>query len=271
MILVPSPRTALLAGAAGLLLSFALDSAVAGLPLVSSDAAVGLAPSAAITLSPASEASSFELPAVLEPAPFSASGSLPPVVRAQSPAISPIPLASGDAPIEQTSLLGWATGTSGRLRADYQTDFGGTDRIGVQALTKTWLGIGVDTEVNYWQRPVPDVGIEPLWTGDLNLIYSAVPHPRFKLRSGAGAAWRIDDATGHAGYNVTHGLDVYLLWRFMFSGEIDWGAIDDDKLFHYRAALGLTWEGLEIFTGYDSYKLGDEHLDGWVNGVQFWY
>lgn len=270
MIFATPPRTALLAGAAGLLICFALEPVVAAPPLVSSDAATGMAPSAEITSWPTLDAS-FELPGVPEPAQVSSSGTLPPVVRAQSPSLSLIPLASGDAPIETTSLLRWATGTAGRLRADYQTDFGGTDRIGVQAITRTWIGIGVDTEVNYWQRPVPNVGIEPLWTGDLNLIYSAVPHPRFKLRSGAGAAWRIDDDRAHAGYNVTHGLDVYLLWRFMFSGEIDWGSIDGDKLFHYRAALGLTWEGLEIFTGYDSYKLGDERLDGWVNGVQLWY
>ncbi|MDQ3331884.1 MAG: hypothetical protein M3552_14725 [Planctomycetota bacterium] len=205
------------------------------------------------------------------PLAFSYSGELPPVVRGQSASIELLPLATGEASIKNTSLLSAITGTKGRLRADYLTDFDGTDRIGVQALTQTWLGLGIDTEANYWQRPVRDMGIEPLWTGDLYLIYSFVPHPRFKLRSGAGAAWRVEDGKPHAGYNVTHGLDVYLLWRFMFSGEIDWGAIDDDKLLHYRAALGLTWRGLEFFTGYDRYKLGDERLDGWVNGVQFWY
>lgn len=265
-------RTALVAVVA-LLSCAASDTVVAGPQLVSPDAAAELAPSAAITSWPVLEANRFELPTFEEPAQFSASGSLPSIIRAQSPSpsISLIPLSDGEAPIEQTSLLGWATGTTGRLRADYLTDFGGTDRIGVQALTKTWLGIGIDTEANYWQRPVPNVGIEPLWTGDLNLIYSAVPHPRFKLRSGMGAAWRIEDGKPHAGYNITHGLDVYLLWRFMFTGEIDWGAIDDDKLFRYRAGLGLTWQGLEFFTGYDRYKLGSERIDGWMNGVQFWY
>ena len=261
-------RTALVTGAVVLLLCAAV---VAGPIFVSPEAAAGLPASAGITTWPPFEADRFQLPDIATPLQFPTDGSSPPVVRAQSPSVSLIPLTDGQVPIEQTSLLSWATGTTGRLRGDYQTDFGGTDRIGVQALTKTWLGFGVDTEANYWQRPVPNVGIEPLWTGDLNLIYSAVPHPRFKLRSGAGAAWRIDEGNPHAGYNLTTGLDVYLLWRFMFTGEIDYGAIDDDKLFHYRAALGLTWEGLEFFTGYDSYKLGGERLDGWVNGIQFWY
>jgi hypothetical protein len=267
----PRPRTALLAGAAGLFLQLASAIALADVPLVSSDAAAGLPASVQLTSSPVFDEHRFEVPEITEAMPFSSKGFLAPVVRAQSPPVELIPLSDGEVPIEQTSLLRWMTGTSGRLRADYQTDFGGTDRIGVQALTKTWLGIGVDTEANYWQRPVPNMGIEPLWTGDLNVIYSMVPHPRFKLRSGAGAAWRIDDGKPHAGYNLTTGLDVYLLWRFMFTGEIDYGAIRGDKLFHYRAALGLTWQGLEFFSGYDNYKLGSEHLDGWVNGVQFWY
>jgi hypothetical protein len=203
--------------------------------------------------------------------PFLATGDLPPVVRAQSPPLELLPLATGDVPIEQTSLLSSVTGTSGRLGVDYLTDFGGTTRIRGQALTKTWMGIGIDTEADYWQRQVPNRGSEPLWTGDLNVIYSLMPHPRFKLRSGAGAAWRIEDGNPHAGYNLTTGLDVYLLWRFMLTGEVDYGAIRHDKLFRYRVGLGLTWKTLEFFSGYDSYKLGNEHLDGWMNGVQFWY
>ena len=196
---------------------------------------------------------------------------LPPVVRAQSPDISLLPLSNGDAPVENTSLMSWATGTKGRIRGDYLTDFDETDRIGVHALTQGWLGFGVDAEANYWQRPVADLGREPLWTGDLNVIYNLVPHPRFKFRSGIGAAWTVEDGKPHAGYNVTHGLDVYLLWRAMAIGEIDWGQLDDDKLFRYRLALGLTYDSFEFFTGYESYKLGGEKLDGWVNGVAWWY
>lgn len=284
MIFVHWCRSLLALGAAGFVISLSGDAAAAGPSLIPSDVTAGLGPAVTAAplwpeLSAGPELSGEKIASPVGTGhegsatdwSLSPPGDLPPVVRAQSPTVSLIPLSTDHAAIEQTSLLSAATGTSGRLRADYQTDFGGTDRIGVQALTKTWLGIGVDTEANYWQRPVPTLGIEPFWTGDLNVIYSVMPHPRFKLRSGAGAAWRIDDGNPHAGYNLTTGLDVYLLWRFMFTGEIDYGSIDDDKLFHYRAALGLTWQGLEFFSGYDNYRLGSEHLDGWVNGIQFWY
>lgn len=196
---------------------------------------------------------------------------LPPVVRGQSPEIQLLGLADDAVSIEKTSLLSSLTGTKGRLRGDYLTDFDQTERIGVQWLTQGWLGLGLDTEANYWQRPVRDLGQETLWTGDLNLIYNLIPHPRFKLRSGLGAAWAIDQGKPHAGYNITHGLDVYLLWRVMATGEIDWGAIDGDKLFRYRLALGLTYGSAEFYTGYESLRLGSERLDGWVNGVAIWY
>lgn len=196
---------------------------------------------------------------------------LPPVVRGQSPEIELLSLAGREAPVENTSLMRWATGTKGRIRGDYLTDFDDTDRIGVQALTQGWMGLGFDAEANYWQRPVAGLGREPLWTGDLNLIYNLVPHPRFKFRSGMGAAWTVNDGKPHAGYNVTHGLDVYLLWRAMAVGEIDWGRLDDDDLFRYRLALGLTYDSFELYSGYESYKLGSERLDGWVNGIAWWY
>ncbi len=203
-------------------------------------------------------------------APSDAAGLLP-VIRAQSPEIDLLPLATEDVVIENTSLLRAVTGTRGRVRADWLTDFDDTERIGVQAITQVWNGLGIDTEANYWQRPVAGLGTEPLWTGDLNLLYSFPPHPRFKLRSGAGLAWTVDDGNFRGGYNITHGVDVYLLWRAMVTGEIDWGAIGSDSLFRYRLAFGLTFEFCELYTGYESYKLGNERLDGWVNGIAFWY
>lgn len=217
--------------------------------------------------------SSWEVagPQAVDEASLFAATEPPPVVRLRSPDVELLPLATEEEAVEKTSLLSWASGTKGRIRGDYLTDFDETDRIGAQALSQGWLGLGFDAEANYWQRPVAGLGREPLWTGDLNLIYNLMPHPRFKFRSGAGAAWRVDDGDPHAGWNVTHGLDVYLLWRAMATGELDWGRFDDDKLLRYRLALGLTYDSFEFFTGYESYKLGGERLDGWVNGVSWWY
>ena len=280
------------AGPAALIVCLASAAIAAGPAVVSPDETAGLSPTAtlllhvepqigrharptegrhALTTGRAEDWHALTTGRVWQASSGDAFSGVPPVVRAQSPGIELLPLATGDPPIETTSLLRWVTGTKGRIRGDYLTDFDEVDRVGVHALTQTWMGLGIDAEANYWQRPVADLGREPLWTGDLNLVYNMFPHPRFKFRSGAGAAWTIDDGEPHAGYNVTHGLDVYLLWRFMATGEADWGQIDDDRLFRYRLALGLTFKFAEFYTGYESWRLGNERLDGWVNGVAVWY
>lgn len=194
-----------------------------------------------------------------------------PTIRAQSPDISLLPLASGETPLESTVSLTPFNWSNGRLRADYVTDFDETDKVGVQILTEGGLAFGIDAEVGYWQRPVPGLGRESLWVGDVNAIYNICPIPRFKLRSGVGPNWMIDGGESKFGYNFTVGTDILMLWRAMFTGELDWGRVDKQDLFRYRLGLGLTVKSFDLFTGYESQSIGDEHLNGWMNGIAIWY
>lgn len=202
---------------------------------------------------------------------FISSPAISPTIRAQSPDISLLPLASGATPLESTVSLTPFNWSNGRLRADYVTDFDETDKVGVQLLTEGGLAFGVDAEVGYWQRPVPGLGRESLWVGDVNAIYNICPIPRFKLRSGVGPNWMIDGGETKFGYNFTMGADILMLWRAMFTGELDWGKIDNDELFRYRLGLGVTVKSFDLFTGYESQTIGDENLSGWMNGIAIWY
>ena len=219
----------------------------------------------------AASVADYPIDAIRFPADWTASPDFETVFRGQSPEVSLLPLAKGAAPIESTSYLTPLFLGNGRLGGNFVTDLDETEKIGVHVLTQGGLGAGIDAEVNYWQRPVAGLGREPLWTGDLNMMYSLSPISRFKLRSGVGGSWLVDDGEAKYGYNFTHGIDIYLLWRGMFTGEIDWGEIDGDSLFRYRFGLGLTVKSFDIFTGYESQKIGNERLDGWMNGVAIWY
>lgn len=196
-----------------------------------------------------------------------------PIVRGQSPVMTLLPMAGSliDAPSYLLSMVKPIVFGNGRLRGDYVTDFDETEKVGMQILTQGGLGAGLDAEVNYWQRPVAGLGREPLWTGDLNVLYSLSPISRFKMRAGAGGSWMLEDGQAEYGYNFTYGLDVYLLWRAMFTSEIDYGEIGGDELFRYRLGLGLTFNAIDIFTGYESQEIDDEELDGWMSGVAIWY
>lgn len=196
-----------------------------------------------------------------------------PIVRGQTPALALLPMAGSilRAPSSLMSLVTPMFIGNGRIRGDYVTDFDETDKVGMQILTQGGLGAGIDAEVNYWQRPVAGLGREPLWTGDLNVLYSMSPISRFKLRAGAGGSWMLDNGEAQFGYNFTYGLDVYLLWRAMFTSEIDYGKIGGDELFRYRLGLGLTFNAIDIFTGYESQEIDNEELDGWMSGIALWY
>ena len=184
-------------------------------------------------------------------------------------------MAKGIAPIESTNLLtNYLTPLhlgNGRLRGDYVTDFDETEKVGIQILTQGGLGAGIDAEVNYWQRPVANLGREALWTGDVNMLYSLSPIDRFKMRGGVGGSWLLDQGQAQYGYNFTYGVDIYTLWRFMFTGEIDWGEIGGDELLRYRFGLGVTVESFDIFAGYESQEIDNEELGGFMTGVAVWY
>ncbi|QDT35667.1 hypothetical protein [Stratiformator vulcanicus] len=165
------------------------------------------------------------------------------------------------------STLRSIMGSKGRLRFDYLYD-DDINRYGGHLLTQTGNGVGFDAEGHYWDRH--DNANDDFWTGDLNLILSLSSNPRMIFRSGAGMAFiHVDDTD--FGYNITHGVDVYLLGPFLFNAEIDWGEISGEGLLHYRVAFGAQFVGLEWFAGYDSYKLGSLRIDGLLAGASIWY
>jgi hypothetical protein len=42
-------------------------------------------------------------------------------------------------------------------------------------------------------------------------------------------------------------------------------------MFHTRATVGVNFQQIELFTGYDYRSIGSVHLDGPMIGLQFWY
>lgn len=177
-----------------------------------------------------------------------------PVIRAQSP----------------INLLG----LSGRVRADYLYDFKHLSRIGGQVLLSVANRFGIDSEGYAWRQKLDGGGEDNFYTGDFNLVYNLAKNERIKFRSGAGVTGiQLDDGTDpEYGYNVTHAADVYLLFRLFLTGEVDWGKINDNKMFHYRVSIGYYFTPLEIFVGYDSYKLnGLDTFDGFIAGGNLWF
>jgi hypothetical protein len=162
-------------------------------------------------------------------------------------------------------------GARGRLRGEYGDEFDDAKRIrGQMLLSLIGNHIGIDASVDSWEdhRPRPK-GLGDFWTGDANLVYS-LGAQRVAMRGGAGASW-VHDNDIDVGYNFTYGADLFLTRPWLMSGEVDWGRINSDKLFHWRATVGLQLLRFEVYVGYDSYKWDRIRFDGPVVGAGIWF
>lgn len=162
-------------------------------------------------------------------------------------------------------------GARGRLRVEYGDEFDEVQRIrGQMLLNLIGNHIGVDASVNSWEdeRPGPN-SLGDFWTGDANLVYS-MDAQRVAMRGGAGASWIYDEEVD-VGYNTTYGADLFLTRPWLVSGEIDYGKISGEKLFHWRATFGVQLLHAEVYLGYDSYKWNHIRFDGPVAGAGLWF
>ena len=187
--------------------------------------------------------------------------------------LEPAPGGGPAAWVTQTSLLGRALRSRGRLRADYWTDFDDTTRVGAGAVATTWVkNLALDGEANYWQQtrdPFPGDRLGGTWwTGDLNAVFRVADHPRGRLRTGGGAAWIVqDDGDADVGYNATVACDFGLLSHAVAGFEVDYGKIGGDDLFRWRVGGGWAFKWCHLRVGYDDYRLGGEDREGAFAGV----
>lgn len=159
---------------------------------------------------------------------------------------------------------------NGRARIEYGDEFEDVKRIRGQLLWAFRSNIGIDASVNSWQdnRPSPK-SLGDFWTGDANLVYS-MGAQRVAMRGGVGASW-VHDSDFDLGYNFTYGADLFLTRPWLVSGEIDYGRINGDKLFHWRGSFGVQLLWFEVYVGYDSYQWDKIRFDGPVAGAGLWF
>lgn len=160
-------------------------------------------------------------------------------------------------------------GSRGRLRAEYGDEFDDVQRVRGQLLLSL-IGnyIGIDASGNSWEDSRPQ-GLGDFWTGDANLVYS-MGVQRIAMRGGVGASWVYEDDL-EFGFNTTYGADVFLTRPWLVSGEIDYGKINSEKLFHWRATFGVQLLRFEAYIGYDSYQWNHIRFDGPVAGGGLWF
>ena len=112
---------------------------------------------------------------------------------------------------------------------------------------------------------------DALWTGDFNVTFRFAQSKHLQMRTGLGFNYLADEIGSDFGFNFTYGSDWFPSRPWVLSADIDWGTLGHANLFHARSTVGLQFHGMEIFTGYDYYEVGNTEIRGMIGGLRFWF
>ena len=158
-----------------------------------------------------------------------------------------------------------------RFRSEYADDFDDMSRIGGHVLYETTSRFGFDTEFNHRTQDLAGGMTDELWTGDFNVTYRFAQSPTVQMRTGLGFNYLSDSSSNDFGFNFTYGGDWFPRRPWIFSADMDWGTLGNTNLFHGRATAGVQFHGIEVFTGYDYYDVGDTQIGGLISGLRLWF
>ncbi len=191
---------------------------------------------------------------------------------AEPATLLPVPYGGGHpggldiAPFSQEAGNDWQI----RFLADYGTNFSGLERLGGQIELDTTSRFGFETS---WNRFTEDLGAtdDTLWMGDANLTYRFAQNEAMQFHTGLGMNWLNDKGRTDLGANFTYGFDLFPRKPWVIRGTVDLGRLGDTSRVHFRGDVGLVWNRVEIFTGYDIERISNINLQSWTSGIQFRY
>lgn len=172
-----------------------------------------------------------------------------------------------DRPLDGRSPEGVYTSAT-RLRLEYGDDFDSLSRFGGHLLHERSHRWGVDGELNYWREDIGGDRYDHLWTGDANVLYRFAQNEWVQMRAGVGVAWLSDPIDTELGINFTYGGEIYPVRPLVLTAEMDAGRIGEATIIHLRTTIGVTWQQVEVYSGYDYLEIGDAQLDGFIAGIR---
>jgi hypothetical protein len=157
---------------------------------------------------------------------------------------------------------------SGRIRAEYADDFDVLQRAGGQLLLEHSSRLGLDTTLDAFEQP----GVaDRLWLGDVNATFRFAQSQRGAMRAGIGVNWMADSVDDTAGFNFTYGGEWFPVQPLVLSANLDYGKLGDATLFRAQVTGGVTWHGVEWYSGYEYLDIGRAQLDTVMTGIRIWF
>lgn len=154
------------------------------------------------------------------------------------------------------------------LQGQYGTDFDDLIHWNGRAVIEHKSRFGIDTEFYYRQEELNGGGHDELWNGDFNLTYRFAQSENWAFRAGAGVNWLTDRGETENGVNFTYGAEWFPLKPLVFTATMDLGRISSDGLVHIRTTGGITTNGFGFYTGYDYFRVSNNGISSWINGIE---
>jgi len=168
---------------------------------------------------------------------------------------------------EPQGLTSW----SARASLEDGFDFDRINRLG--------LRLTIDTEYRFGLTSNWDWFHERFWcgctydflVGDTNLTYRFAQNEKVAFYAGVGCRYFTDGKQGDAGVNVLYGCDIFPVRPVVVSLLVDGGNLGSSGVIHWRATVGATLHGVEVFGGYDFMRIGCVDLEGPMVGLRIWF
>lgn len=158
-----------------------------------------------------------------------------------------------------------------QAKTNYAENFSGMRRIDAGFQLEGANRLGIDSELNYWREAVTPEWTHSLWTGNANLLFRFAQCEWLQTRAGIGCNWLEDDGYNDYGFNFTYTADVFIRDPVIISGELDWGTLGDETLFHPRITLGIHCRRAELFIGCDYFDIGPTQATSMIAGARLWF
>ncbi len=154
------------------------------------------------------------------------------------------------------------------LQGQHGTDFDDMMLWNGRAIIEHKSRWGIDTEFNYRQEELAGGGHDELWNGDFNITFRFAQSENWLFRAGAGVNWLHDRGETENGFNFTYGAEWFPVKPLVFTGTMDLGKISGDGLLHLRTTAGITTNGFGFYTGYDYFRISNNGISSWINGIE---
>jgi len=192
--------------------------------------------------------------------------------RNQYPGFLWTPQQSGDPPDAQPTpeppgCASWST----RAALEDGYDMDRINRLGLRLTVDSEYRFGLTSNWNWYHETFWCGCTYDFLVGDTNFTYRFAQNEKVAFYAGVGCRYFLDGKGGDAGVNVLYGCDIFPVRPVVVSLLVDGGNLGSSGVVHWRATVGATVHGVEMFGGYDCMRIGCVDLEGPMVGLRYWF